>query len=113
MTPMTYPTPDPENSTDLTVFQQAFVSDHIAGLEREGAALRAERARDDSRAHERAASVRADDLGVPTRRVRLGRWLVAVGEAIAGTRDTVAEPFEPIADNDPRDDAAAGLPRAA
>ncbi|HEX5823704.1 MAG TPA: hypothetical protein VFY18_04515 [Candidatus Limnocylindrales bacterium] len=55
--------------------QQALVADHIHGLERDAAALRAERARD-LRAAPR-------ETGTGPRR-RLGRWLIAVGVAIAG-----------------------------
>lgn len=65
--------------------QQAAVADHIAELAREGAALRAERSRDHMREHAAApdeALTHPADL--PPRRVRIGRWLVAVGEAIAG-----------------------------
>jgi hypothetical protein len=80
------------DSTDLTIFQQAFVADHIADLEREGAALRAERARD--------AQLVTDATADPSRRIRLGRWLVALGEAIAG-------------DGHSADDAPTGLTRAA
>ena len=58
------------NMIDL---KQALVADRIAALEREGAALRAERTR--SRA----------EGAPPSRRVRLGRWLVSVGETISGT----------------------------
>ena len=35
-----------DTATDITIFQQAFVADHIAGLRREADALRAERERD-------------------------------------------------------------------
>jgi hypothetical protein len=52
--------------------QQALVADRIATLQREGAALRAERTRH-----------RADDA-LPSRRVRIGRWLVSLGETISG-----------------------------
>jgi hypothetical protein len=73
--------------TDMIDVQQALVADHIAGLEREGGAIRAERDRDHLREHALAGTTatdhRADDL--PSRRVRLGRWLVALGEAISGS----------------------------
>jgi hypothetical protein len=66
--------------------QQALVADHIANLEREGTALRAERQRDHLREHAAAgtnATTRGGDL--PSRRVRVGRWLVTFGERVAGS----------------------------
>ena len=68
--------------TDMIDLQRAIVADHIADLEREGAALRAERDRD-HRAHDGLAAS-AQPAHRPPRRVRIGRWLVAVGQAIAG-----------------------------
>ena len=71
--------------TDMIEIQQAAVADHIADLAREGAALRAERDRDHLREHAAApdeALTHPADL--PPRRVRLGRWLVTMGERIAG-----------------------------
>lgn len=71
--------------TDMIEIQRAAVANHIADLAREGAALRAERARDHLREHAAApdeALTHPADL--PPRRVRIGRWLVAIGEAIAG-----------------------------
>ncbi len=75
---------------DITNIQAAFVADHIAALRREGDALRAERQRDHRLEHQGADEIdpRAD---LPSRRVRIGRWLVAVGEAIAGSRRTTKE----------------------
>jgi hypothetical protein len=100
--------------------QRILVEDHIQGLEREAAALRAERERDQHRteaSHAATAAVaqpavvaapavdvaasggdpvptaalivgssvdRTDDLDHDSTRVRLGRWLVGVGSAIAG-----------------------------
>jgi hypothetical protein len=65
--------------------QRTFVSDHIADLEREGAALRAERDRDHLRVHgPDGATATEHPVDAPSHRVRLGSWLVAVGEAIAG-----------------------------
>src|SRR4051794_24134329 len=94
----------PDDAGDLTIFQRAFVADHIADLEREAAALRAERARDHDREehapHARGTAVRA----APSRRVRIGLWLVAVGRAIAGDASS---------GGDLGDDAATRLPRAA
>lgn len=74
---------------DISNIQAAFVADHIAALRREGDALRAERQRDHRLEHLGADDIdhRAD---LPSRRVRLGRWLVAVGEAVAGSRRTTA-----------------------
>jgi hypothetical protein len=65
--------------------QRTFVSDRIADLEREAAALRAERDRDHLRVHGAdGATATEHPVGAPSRRVRIGSWLVAVGEAIAG-----------------------------
>jgi hypothetical protein len=77
---------------------QASVADHLADLAREAAALRAERVRDHAREHTAApdeALTHPIDLASP--RARLGRWLVAMGEAIAGPPDTalVLEPSSP------------------
>ena len=66
--------------------QQIMVSDHIDDLYREGDALRAERL-------ERERSPGPDGVrpDVPARdgrapaRVRVGRWLIGVGSAVAGT----------------------------
>jgi hypothetical protein len=84
---------DPRVS-DMIDLQQALVADHIAGLEREGAALRAERARDEAQTREIApAATEPVPLPiVPTAspRIRVGRWLVAIGTAIAGTAEPVA-----------------------
>ena len=62
------------------------VNDHIDGLLREGAALRAERLQ--AAQHPTADPTSAEiEHGRPAPRVRLGRWLVTVGSAIAGTTD--------------------------
>jgi hypothetical protein len=58
--------------------QKVFVDDHIAGIQHAADTLRAERERDRARAAERARAASE------TVRVRVGRWLVAVGEAIGG-----------------------------
>jgi hypothetical protein len=58
--------------------QRVFVDEHIAGIQKEAETLRAEHERDRERAAHRART------GAETIRVRIGRWLVAVGEAIAG-----------------------------
>ena len=90
---------DPRVS-DMIELQQALVADHIAGLEHEAAALRAERARD-------RASVPAPVTTEPVRlpvvaarnpRVRLGRWLVAIGTAIAGTAEPMARAIDECAE---------------
>lgn len=76
--------------TDMIDLQQALVADHIADLEREGTAIRAERDRDHLREHTIAGTDAADhSADLPSRRVRLGRWLVAVGEAIAGPKPSL------------------------
>ena len=88
--------------SEMIDLQQALVADHITGLEREGAALRAERFRDHVREH--AASpheAAAHPIDLPGRRIRVGRWLVAVGKAIAGP----ARPADPCRDE--------GMPHAA
>lgn len=68
--------------------QHALVDDHINALMREGAILRAER-----RDHV-IADATDDDIGTKVRpvgalaaRVRLGQWLIGVGNAIAGPSD--------------------------
>jgi hypothetical protein len=69
--------------------QQILVADHIHDLEHEAAALRAERARDV------VAAPRATGTG-PRR--RLGRWLIGVGEAIAGrSPESVGDCGDPMA----------------
>ena len=71
---------------DITSIQEAFVADHIAALRSEGSALRAERERDhahDDFAEDADASEHRFEAA--SRRVRIGRWLVAFGEAIAGS----------------------------
>jgi hypothetical protein len=98
--------------SDIIEIQQAAVADHIADLAREAAALRAERARDDVRVH---SAVRDEMSGEPVelapRRVRLGRWLVSVGEAIAGPSRT--EPAALEHRPNPCDDRPDGLQHAA
>lgn len=71
--------------TNMIELQRAAVANHIADLSREGAALRAERARDHLREHSAAPDeVLTHPADLPARRVRLGHWLMAVGEVIAG-----------------------------
>jgi hypothetical protein len=97
--------------TDMTDLKRAFVADHIADLEREGAALRAERVRDHLRAAEAPPGDRAHAAGDAPRRVRIGQWLVSVGEAIAGTDANLADTR--AHDDGPCDDGPSGLSRAA
>lgn len=75
--------------SDMIDLQRAIVADHIADLEREGAALRAERVRDDRDRDASSAPLHAPSHR-PPRRVRLGQWLVAIGEAIAGPAASAA-----------------------
>jgi hypothetical protein len=88
--------------------QQSRVADHIADLAREGSAIRAERERDHRREHAATGTDATDhraDL-VPGR-VRLGRWLVAFGEAIAGsTLPTMTAPRSMAASGAGDDDCA-------
>ena len=92
--------------TEMIDLQRALVADHIAGLEREGGAIRAERERDHVREHAAAGTDATDHpADLLPRRVRLGRWLVAFGEAIAGstmptTRSTRAMAASGAADDD-------------
>ena len=91
---------------DMIDLQKALVAAHIAGLEHEAAALRAERARADTRAHEEPEPARTElvPLAVVTAgspRVRLGRWLVSIGTAIAGTTEPVARAIEDCAADTP------------
>src|SRR5215210_3529438 len=89
--------------SDMIEIQQALVADHIATLEREAAALRAERLRDHA-----ALAVAADH---PSRRARLGRWLVAVGESISGTTTPLARSL--ASDDGPCADGPTTLSHAA
>lgn len=94
--------------------QKALVADHIADLERERAALRAERVRDHVRAHLAAGTEPVDDpvdhaAHALSRRARFGRWLVAVGQAVAGP---VVEDVERRCD-DPCAEPGGGLPHPA
>ena len=78
-----------DNERDLretNLMYHDLVQDHIDGLLREGEALRAERHEADRHAAvDRSASEPVRGRMAP--RVRLGRWLVTVGSAIAGTAD--------------------------
>jgi hypothetical protein len=79
---------------DITTIQEALVAAHIDALRSEASAFRAKRERDHVQQHT-AAGADVDDHSAdrPPRRVRIGRWLVAVGEAVAGsTRSVSATP---------------------
>jgi hypothetical protein len=73
--------------SDMIDVQQAFVADHIAELARERAAIRAEAALGHGPA---VAGGRLDEQ--PGRRIRLGRWLMTLGERVAGPRPLTEEP---------------------
>jgi len=89
----------------MNELQQYLVEDHIHGLEHEAERLRAERERDHHTVERAAARASTASAGLaatpppasaafavapvtidplPSARVRLGRWLVGVGAAIAG-----------------------------
>ena len=106
--------------TQMIDLQRALVADHIANLQREGLAIRAERERDHLREHAAAGTEATDHRAdLPSRRVRLGRWLVAAGQAISGPRPaTLVRDGEPMsalagAHGDPCDDGHDGLASAA
>ena len=106
--------------TDMIDLQRALVADHIAGLEREGLAIRAERERDHLREHAAAGNEATDHRAdPPSPRVRLGRWLVAAGQAISGPRPaTLVRDGEPmsasvVAQDNPCDDRHDRLASAA
>jgi len=90
----------------MNEMQQYLVEDHIHGLEHEAERLRAERERDHRTVETATGRATAASPGLaathppasaafamapvtidplPSARVRLGRWLVGVGAAIAGT----------------------------
>src|SRR3954470_19836967 len=94
--------------TDMIDLQQALVADHIADLEREGAALRAERA---ERAEARVHAPAPRELPHASRRVRLGRWLVAIGESISGS--SAPNATRVVVDDGPCDDGPNTLSHAA
>jgi hypothetical protein len=70
---------------DMTTIQGALVAAHIADLQREAAALRAERERDRVRARAAAGTDQDHVAVLPSRRVRIGHRLMAFGEAVAGS----------------------------
>jgi hypothetical protein len=73
-----------EELGDRHMMNQDLVRDHIETLLREGDALRAERQEAE---HQAVASgpVAAHGGAIRPARVRLGRWLVGVGWAVAGS----------------------------
>jgi hypothetical protein len=71
---------------ETAMMNHELVRDHIDDLFREGEALRAERQEAEHRAiTDRHLGARAG--GLRPARVRLGRWLVGVGWAVAGCPD--------------------------
>ncbi len=97
--------------TDTIEIQQVLVAEHIAGLEREAAAIRAERARDHLRVHAESHAGLTDQAAVlSSARARLGRWLVAMGESLAGT---TREVNRSMAQSDPCGDGPDNLAPAA
>jgi hypothetical protein len=106
--------------TQMIDLQRALVADHIANLQREGLAIRAERERDHLREHAAAGTEATDHRAdLPSPRVRLGRWLVAAGQAISGPRPaTLVRDGEPmsasvVAQDNPCDDGHDRLASAA
>lgn len=101
----------------MTDMQYAFVTDRVAALEHDAAAIRAERERDHLREHTARGTDATDHpADLPPRRVRLGRWLVGVGEAIAGSpasRRTTATGNATATSHDPGDDGPDRLAPAA
>jgi hypothetical protein len=119
----------------MNEMQQYLVEDHIHGLEVEAARLRAERARDHRAADATSAGAITAAVPaataplasaafalapvtidpVPSPRVRLGRWLVGVGAAIAGANEEIAvRPSAAIKSaNGPCDDGSSRLSHAA
>ena len=72
--------------TLMTDLQRTFVRDRIADLQREAAALRAERVRDLGGHAAAGADPTVRSATLTPGRVRLGRLLVAIGQRIAGSR---------------------------
>jgi hypothetical protein len=67
----------------MNEIQQAIVNEHIADLRREAESLRTEqRMRHRTRDGEGSTEVKAADRHGA--RVRLGQWLIGVGNAVAG-----------------------------
>ena len=82
---------------NMTTIQEALVAAHIADLQREAGTLRAERDRDHLRERAAGGTDAYDHLADrPSRRVRIGRRLVAFGEAIAGTARPTGGASRPV-----------------
>ena len=89
---------------DMIDIKQALVADRIAGLERDGAALRAERSNARAALGVGRAMIEPVRLPVVRRgspRVRLGRWLVTIGISIAGPTAPVARALDDCAGDSP------------
>ena len=80
-----------QNLGEMNMMNQELVTDRIEDLMREGEALRAERFEADHRSlASRPVPTRAGPLRPA--RIRLGRWLVGVGWAVAGCPDESHSP---------------------
>jgi hypothetical protein len=69
---------------EMNVMNHDLVRDHIDDLLREGAAMRAERSEAEHR-HETQLHAATRAAAPSAIRVRLGRWLVGIGWAVAGS----------------------------
>ena len=93
---------------DITSIQEAFVADHIAALRNEGTALRAERERDHAREDfDEGTDASEHRFEAASRRIRIGRWLVAFGEAIAGSTRSAERSRTLVTASDGADDPCA------
>ena len=104
---------------DITTIQEALVAAHIDALRSEASAVRARREREDLRQHA-AAGADVDDHSAdrPPRRVRIGHWLMAFGEAVAGSTRSVGDSARSMAapsdgKDDPCTDGHDGMVHAA
>ena len=70
---------------DTTDIQEAAVAGHLAALRHEAAETRARRELNHLRDHATSGTDADHSVDLPSTRVRLGRWLVAFGQAIAGS----------------------------
>ena len=77
--------------SDMNPLQWTLVAERIADLGRERDAIRAEAARDHL-GGDGSDSPALSAARRPTRRARLGRWLMALGVRIAGPRTIAEEP---------------------
>jgi hypothetical protein len=76
---------------DITDIQEAAVAGHIAALRHEAAETRARREQDHVRDHATSGTDADHPIDLPSARVRLGRWLVAFGQALAGSSTAAAD----------------------